>query len=755
MITGYSQHGRLDEARVLFESFGGKNVRTWTALLTGYAKNGRVEEARLVFDDMPERNIVSWNAMVSGYVQNGDLWNARKLFDEMPERNVASWNSIVGGYCRLCVMDEARGLFDGMPERNSVSWMVMISGYVESSGFREAWILFVRMHRSGCRPDQSVFVVAISAITGLNDLELLLVLRTVAMKTGHEEDVVVGTAILNAYTRCGCLEVAMQFFELMPERNEYSWTSMIAAFSQCGKFDNAIALYNRVPEKCVSMKTVAMTAYARIGRIGEAKRIFDEIPTPNVIAWNSMVAGYAQNGMLEEAKDLFLRMPMRNSASWAAMIAGLVLNGRSKEAFNLLAELHRSGAVPSPSTFTSILSACAGTGAIEMGRQLHCLSIKAGCQFNQHVGNGLMSMYAKCKNMEDVSQVFSKMRRRDTVSWNSLITGYSENNMLGDARNTFEKMPERDVVSWTAIISAYVQSDQGEIALELFLGMLANGIKPNELAVTSLLSTCGSLGFINLGEQFHALICKLGFDSFICVGNSLITMYFKCGCEDGVSAFEEMGEKDIVTWNAILAGCAQNGFGDEAIKIFEKMKGKGVVPDHISFLGLLSACSHSGLVDEGLNYFTSMTQDYGIMPLVQHYTCMVDLLGRAGRLSIAESVIENIPVEPDLVIWEALLVACRIHRNFKLGQKVAERLIQMGTEKYGPYVLLLDIYASQGMQDKVGEIQKAMFDQGVSEKPGFSWIQIKSKLHCFLTGDETHNQIQGIHTELMNFYGNF
>lgn len=434
---------------------------------------------------------------------------------------------------------------------------------------------------------------------------------------------------------------------------------------------------------------------------------------------------------------------------------GLCLMDVVRKLLTFLAELHRSGAVPSPSTFTSILSACANTRAIEMGRQLHCLSIKAGCQFNQHVGNGLMSMYAKCKNMEDVSQVFSKMRRRDTVSWNSLITGYSENNMLGDARNTFEKMPERDVVSWTAIISAYVQSDQGEIALELFIGMLANGIKPNELVVTSLLSTCGSLGLINLGEQFHALICKLGFDSFICVGNSLITMYFKCGCEDGVSAFEEMGEKDIVTWNAILAGCAQNGFGDEGIKIFEKMKGKGVVPDHISFLGLLSACSHSGLVDEGLNYFTSMTQDYGIMPLVQHYTCMVDLLGRAGRLSIAESVIENIPVEPDLVIWEALLVACRIHRNCKLGLKVAERLVQMGTEKYEPYVLLLDIYASQGMQDKVGEIQKAMFDRGVSEKPGFSWIQIKSKLHCFLTGDETHNQIQGIHTELMNFYGNF
>ncbi|XP_057471611.1 pentatricopeptide repeat-containing protein At4g02750-like [Actinidia eriantha] len=755
MISGYSQNGRLDEARVFFDTFAGKNVRTWTAMLTGYAKHGQIEEARWVFESMPERNIVAWNAMVSGYVQNGDLYNARRVFDEMPERNVASWNSIVTGYCRCGLMGEARELFDQMHERNPVSWMVMISGYAEINGFNEAWDVFVRMHRSDFRPDQSIFVVAISAVTGLNDFELIGNLRTLAMKTGHERDIVVGTAILNVYTRSGCLDDAVQFFELMPERNEYSWTSMIAAFSQCERFNDAIALYNRVPKKGVSTQTAIMTAYAQSGRIGEARRIFNEIPTPYVIAWNAMVAGYAQNGMLEEAKALFLQMPIRNSASWAAMIAGLVHNGRSKEALELLAELHRSGAVPSHSSFTSALSACANNGAIEMGKQIHSLSIKAGCQFNSYVGNGLISMYAKCKNIEDVSQVFSRMRQRDTVSWNSLITGLSENCLLDDARNTFEKMSKRDVVSWSAIISAYVQAGHGEVALQLFLDMNAHGIRPNELSVTSILSTCGSLGSAKLGEQLHALIHKFGFDSFTCVGNSLVTMYFKCGFEDGFTVFEEMGEQDIVTWNAILAGCAQNGFGNEAVKIFEKMKAKGIAPDQISFLGLLCACSHSGLVDEGLGYFNSMIRDYGIMPQIHHYTCMVDLLGRAGRFSEAESLIEKMPMEPDLVIWDALLAACRIHCNTELGQRVAERLIQMGTQKYGPYVLLANLYASQGMRDKVGEVQKLMFNRGVSKEPGLSWIQIKSELHYFLTGDKTNKLIKEIQSVLKEFYGNF
>lgn len=755
MINGYSQNGKVDEARLLFDAFVGKNIRTWTILLTGYAKEGRIEEAREVFESMTERNVVSWNAMISGYVQNGDLKNARKLFDEMPEKNVASWNSVVTGYCHCYRMSEARELFDQMPERNSVSWMVMISGYVHISDYWEAWDVFVKMCRTVARPDQSIIVVVLSAITGLDDLELIGSLRPIAIKTGYEGDVVVGSAILNAYTRNGSLDLAMHFFETMPERNEYSWTTMIAAFAQCGRLDDAIQLYERVPEQTVATKTAMMTAYAQVGRIQKARLIFDEILNPNVVAWNAIIAGYTQNGMLKEAKDLFQKMPVKNSASWAAMIAGFVQNEESREALELLIELHRSGSVPSDSSFTSALSACANIGDVEIGRVIHSLAIKTGCQFNSYVMNGLISMYAKCGNVEDGSHVFRTIRVKDTVSWNSLISGLSENYMLDDARVVFEKMPKRDVVSWTAIISAYVQAGHGEVALDLFLDMLARGIKPNQLTVTSLLSACGNLGAIKLGEQFHALIFKLGFDTFLFVGNSLITMYFKCGYEDGFCVFEEMPEHDLITWNAVLVGCAQNGLGKEAIKIFEQMEVEGILPDQMSFLGVLCACSHAGLVDEGWAHFNSMTQKYGIMPLVYHYTCMVDLLGRAGYLSEAEALIENMPVKPDSVIWEALLGACRIHRNVELGQRVAERLFQMTKPKSATYVLLSNLFASQGMWDKVAEIRKLMKDQGLTKEPGISWIQVKNKLHCFVTGDRTHDQIEEIYSALKEYYGCF
>ncbi|XXG42084.1 hypothetical protein AAC387_Pa01g2432 [Persea americana] len=752
LITAYFQSGRTDDARALFDTFQGKNVRTWTAAVTGYAKNGRIGEARLLFEEMPERNLISWNAMVSGYAQNGDVDAARHLFDEMPERNVTSWNSMLTGYCHCHRMEEARSLFDGMPERNLVSWTVMISGYVQIGNHGEAWRTFKKSRRDGLVSDQSNFVAILSAVTWLKDLKLVEYLQSLAIKTSFDRDVVVGTAILNAYTRNGELSPAVRFFEGMPERNEYSWTSMIAAFSQSGQLDDAVALYEQVPEQTVASRTAMMTAYAQHGRIHEARTLFEHIPNPSVVTWNAMLAGYAQNGMIEEAGEIFHRMPVRNAISWAAIISGCAQNGRSEEALELLSDLHRLGTIPSHSSFTSALFACANIGALEMGRQIHGLTMKTGSQFNSYVGNGLISMYAKCKNMEDVSQVFSTMRVKDIVSWNSLIAGLSQNYMLDDARIAFEKMPKRDVVSWTAMICAYVQAGHEIEALELFHGMLENGTIPNPSTITSILSTCANLGATKLAKQIHGMSFKLGLDMDLFVGNALITMYFKCGCVDAFWVFNEMPQRDVITWNAVLAGCAQQGFGKEAVEIFEQMKSEAVLPNHISFVSLLCACSHAGLVEEGWRYFNSMSRDYGLMPLEGHYACMVDLLGRAGHLYEAEAFIESMPIEPDSVVWGALLGACRIHQNVELGRLVAERLFQLEPQNSGNYVLLSNIYASLGMWDEVGEVRKLMKDRGVAKEPGFSWIQIRNKLHSFLTGDKNHEQTDVIYSTLKALY---
>lgn len=752
MVSGYCKNNRLADAQVLFDAFPGRNVRTWTAMLTGYAKAMRIEEASRLFESMQEKNVISWNAMISAYVNNGDLICARKLFDDMPERNIASWNSMITGYCHGRMMGEARELLEQMPKRDLVSWMVMISGYAEIDSFLEAWNVFGRMHHSGVMPDQPILVVVLSTIVGLKSLDLVVSTHNIVIKTGYEEDIVVGTAILNAYTRYGRLDLATNFFNKMGQRNEYSWTTMIAAFSQCGRLNDAIAFYKRIPEQTVSSQTAMVTAYTQNGRIQEAEHLFKEIRNPNIVTWNAMIAGYSQNGMLDEAKDIFLQMPTRNSASWAAMISGLAQNGECEEALQLFTELHRLENFPTHSCFTSSLFACANIGAIEIGKQIHALAIKRRFQYNSYIGNALISMYGKCKSIEDVSQVFSTMGVKDTVSWNSLITGLSHNCMLDQARETFEKMPKRDVVSWTVIMSAYAQAGHFDIALQIFSDMLSKGIRPNGLTVTSLLSASGSAGTIKLGEQMHGLLHKFGFDSCLFVNNALITMYFRFGSEDGFCIFEDMAEKDTFTWNAVLAGCAHNGLGKEAIKVFKRMEAEGVLPDQISFLGILCACSRAGLLDEGRAYFNSMSVDYGIKPLVYHYTCMVDLLGRAGQLSEAEALVESMPVEPDSVIWEALLGACRIHRSIEVAERVAKRLFQLDVHKPGAYVVLSNLYASHCRWDKVEEIRELMKAQGMSKEPGISWIQIKNKLYTFRTADKDHDSIEDIYIMLKEYY---
>ncbi|CAL4909210.1 unnamed protein product [Urochloa decumbens] len=753
MISAYCSNGMPDAARSLADSISGGNLRTGTILVSGYGRAGRVRDARMVFDGMPVRNTVAWNAMVTCYVQNGDIALARRLFDAMPSRDVSSWNTMLTGYCHSRQMVDARNLFEKMPERNTVSWTVMISGYVLSEQHGKAWDMFRMMHYEGISPEQPNLVSVLSAISNLGNLNILESIHVLIHKAGFERDVVVGTAMLNVYTRgVSMLDTAVKFFEGMTVRNEYTWSTMIAALSQGGRIDDAVTVYQRDPLKSVPSRTAMLTGLAQCGRINDARILFDQIPGPNTVSWNAMITGYMQNEMVDEAEELFNRMPFRNTISWAGMIAGYAQNGRSEEALVLLQALHRNGMLPSLSSLTSSFFACSNIEALETGKQVHSLAVKAGCQFNSYVCNALITMYAKCRNIGFVRQIFDRMTVKDTVSYNSFITALVQNDMLEEASDTFDNMPSRDVVSWTTIISAYAQADQGNQAVEIFRSMLQERELPNSPILTILLGVGGNLGACKLGQQIHTVAVKLGMDSGLIVANALISMYFKCGSADSLKVFDSMEERDIFTWNTIITGYAQHGLGREAIRIYQQMECAGALPNEVTFVGLLHACSHSGLVDEGREFFKSMSCDYGLTPLLEHYACMVDLLGRAGDVQGAEQFIYDMPIEPDAVIWSALLGACKIHKNVEIGRRAAAKLFSIEPSNAGNYVMLSNIYSSQGMWDEVAKVRKLMKEQGVNKDPGCSWIQIKNRMHSFVTGDEEHEQIHDIHATLRELY---
>jgi pentatricopeptide repeat protein len=332
-----------------------------------------------------------------------------------------------------------------------------------------------------------------------------------------------------------------------------------------------------------------------------------------------------------------------------------------------------------------------------------------------------------------------EMPARDLISWNTMMAGYFQHGRLMDAHCLFHGMPEKDVVSWTGMIAGYTQNGHSEEALKLFLKMKQQGINPNRSTFASVLSACASIAALEQGKQIHDHILKTEYSSDVVVGNALVTMYSKCGrINVAYQVFGQMTEQDVVSWTAIITGFAQHGSGKKALELFDRMQQVGIKPNHVTFVGVLTACSHSCLLDEGWQHFYSMTRDYGITPGVDHYACMVDLLGRMGLMTEAEDFIKNMPLQPDPVVWKALLGACAVHRNLEVGERVAKELFKLEPQNSAAYVLLSNIYATTGRWDDVTKVRFMMKNIGVQKEAGCSWIEIKNKVHAFIVGDRSH-----------------
>jgi pentatricopeptide repeat protein len=326
---------------------------------------------------------------------------------------------------------------------------------------------------------------------------------------------------------------------------------------------------------------------------------------------------------------------------------------------------------------------------------------------------------------------------------------YGECGSIEDAHSVFDKISERDVISWTAVTAGHAHNGDGKGALKLFREMQQTGLKPNQFTFTSVLSAISHLTTLDQGKELHAHITKTGFELDVSIGNALITMYAKCGnINYACQVFCRMPQYDTVSWNAMIGGYAQHGCGKEALQLFEQMQLASTKPNHITFVGVLSACSHVGLVNEGYFYFDSIKRDHSILPIMEHYACMVDLLGLAGCLDEAQRFINTMPCEPNACMWRSLLAACRIHGNEKLGIHAAERLLQLEPQDDAAYVLLSNIYAAAGRWDDVASVRNLMKELRVEKEPGFSWITVRNKVHAFFSQDRLHPQMEKIYAKL-------
>ncbi|KAK2975454.1 hypothetical protein RJ640_007800 [Escallonia rubra] len=620
----------------------------------------------------------------------------------LTESDIVKWNVAITNHMRNGQCESAMRLFNSMPRRSSVSWNTMISGYLSNNRFDLAHQLFVKMPNR----DLVSWNVMISGYVRngkLRDARLLF-------DKMPDRDTVSWNAMLSGYAQNGYVDEARRIFDKMPNKNSISWNGLLAAYVHNGRIEDAQRLFESKADWDVVSWNCLMGGYLKKRRLVDARRVFDQMPLRDEVSWNTMISGYAQISELSEAKRLFVESPVKDVYAWTSMVSGYVQKGMLEEARKYFDKMPEKNSVS---------------------------------------WNAMIAGYSQCKRMDLARELFEVMPCRNVSSWNTMVTGYAESGDIAHAREFFNMMPQRDCISWAAIIAGYAHIGHSEEALRLFLDMKRDGERLNMSTLTCILSTCANIAALELGKQMHGRLVKAGFGSGCYVGNALLAMYCKCGdIEEAHDVFKGISEKDVVSWNTIIAGFARHGFGKEALNLFESMKRAGIKPDDVTMVGVLSACSHTGLVERGTEYFYSMGDDYGLTANSKHYTCMIDLLGRAGRLYDAHSLMKNMPFEPDAATWGALLGASRIHGDTELGEKAAEMIFKMEPDNAGMYVLLSNLYAGSGRWGDAGKMRLKMRDSGVRKVPGYSWIEVQNKIHMFSVGDSTHPECGRIYAYL-------
>ncbi|GLT60988.1 hypothetical protein SLA2020_337250 [Shorea laevis] len=456
---------------------------------------------------------------------------------------------------------------------------------------------------------------------------------------------------------------------------------------------------------------------------------------------NTLIDVYGKCGLPLDAQCLFDEMPQRDCVSWASILTALNQAGFPNKTLSLFPSMFSLDWLePDHFVYASLIKACANLGAIRQGKQVHGRFVVSPFSDDDVAKSSLVDMYAKCGLPDIAWAVFESIREKNSVSWTAMISGYARSGRTKEAMEQFSRLPNKNLFSWTALISGLGQSGNGIDAFSLFIEMRREGVDIiDPLVLSSIVGASANLASLALGKQVHGLVIALGFESCLFISNAFIDMYAKCS--DILAAREIFGRilrKDVVSWTSIIVGAAQHGQAEEALALYDQMLLAGIKPNEVTFVGLIYACSHVGLVDRGSDIFNSMINDYGIRPSLQHYTCLLDVLGRSGYLDKAKNLIESMPFKPDEPMWAALLSACKHHGNTKMACKIADNLLSLKLKDSSTYILLSNTYASAGLWENVAKVRKLMASMEVRKEPGYSYIDFGKGSEIFYAGETSH-----------------
>ncbi|KAK9149276.1 hypothetical protein Scep_008033 [Stephania cephalantha] len=676
---------------------------------------------------------------------------------------------LVSMYVKCGNLEDARQVFDEMPERNLFTYTTMIGGYSREQRHREILKLFWGMVDEGVVPDEFLMPRIVRACANVGNLEMGELAHSFVIRSGLVgASVQVGNSLLSMYAKCGELRLARKLFEKMDEKDGVSWNSIISGYCQFGVDEEALRLFNEMQDQGVQ---------------------------PGLVTWNTLIASHSQCGNCELAMELKEEMKscgiVPDVVTWTSMISGFTKNNRSKQALELFSEMLMEGIEPNAITIASATTACVSLKTLKKGKELHSVGIKIGAIGDVLLGNSLIELYSKCGNLEAAQRTFDLILEKDVFTWNLMIGGFAQAGYCGKAYDLFMKMQDLgvppNVITWNTMISGYIRNgdedhamnlfgkmeERGAVkrntaswnlliaglllhgrkdkALAIFRQMQASGVLLNSITLLSVLPACANLIAWKKVKEIHCYVIRGRLESDVSVANSLIDTYAKAGdLTSARSIFVNLHTKDIITWNSLMNGYVVHGCPDITLDLFDHMKSLGVEANRGTFACVLLAHSLAGMVDEGKQTFSSMSEEYHISPGLEHYSAMVDLLGRSGRHGEATKLIDEMNLEPDFSVWTALLRASRVHGNMRLAIHAAENLIEIEPRNLIVRRLLTQLYGLDGRAVDSLTKRKPRKRNGTTSILGLSWLEVKNKVYSFMTGDHCMPYSDSIYAQLDN-----
>ncbi|XP_057527115.1 pentatricopeptide repeat-containing protein At3g24000, mitochondrial [Amaranthus tricolor] len=760
VIQGFQIHGFALKSGLLDDVF------VSTSLLHFYGSDRFPLEAKMLFQDMPYKNVVSWTALMVVCSNNGQSQEVIELYRRMKqegldfnentftivisscgilenqnfgllvlghviksgfESNLSVANSLISMFSNFDDLDAASYVFDLMEVHDTISWNSMITAFGHHKLCAEAFGYFRRMRFVHNEVNSVTLSSLLLACGSIGSVKWGKGIHGLILKYGLQLDVCVFNTLLTMYSGAGELNDAEFLFMSMPEKDLISWNSMITCYALNGMCIDALRTLSGLlrAKKSISQATFASVIAAcfnneflAAGKVVHGLAVSSGLYN-KLIVGNSLITMYANCGLTMNAKQVFDVMPEHDIVTWNALIGGYAVNEEPDQAFGTYQLMRRRGLQENYITIVNLLSSLSSVSSLlKYGKSVHAHVICIGLESNEYVKNSLITMYAKCSDLDSSNVLFNKSKNITPVTYN-------------------------------AIISSNARQGRGEDALHIFTKMYSSGICLDQFTFSSAFAAAANLATLEDGKMLHGLTVKIGFDLNLHVLNAAMDMYGKCGeLKDVLKLLPQKVNRSRLSWNILISTYSRHGLFQQARDTFHEMIRAGIQPDFVTFVSLLTACSHGGLIDEGLEYYSSMTRDFGILPRIEHCVCVVDLLGRSGRFYEAEKFLNEMPVPPNGFIWRSLLAACRVHGNVELGKRAAQQLIQMGPDDDSVYVLYSNVCASYGNWEDVESIRNQMRLGHVKKKPAYSWMKSKNKVSSFGMGDQTHPQAKLIAKKL-------